>query len=171
MYINHINKYDDAQAIQDALDAGTLANPYVAMTSAGTIDYNSLEPTPPAPVIYVLDSEGNYYYPQEVTEGNEVYYQFEFTIDAADSWTLYKDGEPVETESGAFYIYNECNGISNTVDQLTFPHTFENETYTGGFDNPSLAVFLYWYPSQSHIFGGVTAQYCDGSDSSGSAES
>lgn len=49
MYINHINKYDDAQAIQDALDNGTLANPYVAMTSAGTIDYNSLEPTPPAP--------------------------------------------------------------------------------------------------------------------------
>lgn len=50
-YINHINKYADAQAIQDALDAGTLANPYVAMTSAGTLDYNTLEPTPPAPVV------------------------------------------------------------------------------------------------------------------------
>ena len=45
-YINHINKYADAQAIQDALDAGTLANPYVAMTSAGTLDWNSLAPTP-----------------------------------------------------------------------------------------------------------------------------
>ena len=46
MYINHINKFTDAQAIQDALDAGTLANPYVAMTSAGTLDWNSLAPTP-----------------------------------------------------------------------------------------------------------------------------
>ncbi len=49
MYINHINKYASAQEIQDALDNGTLANPYVAMTTAGTLDYNTLEPTPPAP--------------------------------------------------------------------------------------------------------------------------
>lgn len=44
--VNHINKYASAQAIQDALNEGTLANPYVAMTSAGTLDYNTLEPTP-----------------------------------------------------------------------------------------------------------------------------
>ena len=44
--VNHINKYASAQAIQDALDNGTLANPYVAMTTAGTLDYNTLEPTP-----------------------------------------------------------------------------------------------------------------------------
>ena len=166
--VNHINKYASAQAIQDALDNGTLANPYVAMTSAGTLDYNTLEPTPH---IYVQDSSGNYYYPQEVTEGNVLYYQFEFTIDATDSWTLYKDNEPVEAEEGYFYTYNECNGNSNTVDQLAFPHTFENETYTGGFNDPSLAVSLNYAPSTSHVNGGVTAQYCDGSDSSSSAES
>ena len=48
-YINHINQYDNSAAIQAALDAGTLANPYVAMDSAGTLDFNSLQPTPPAP--------------------------------------------------------------------------------------------------------------------------
>lgn len=77
--INHIGKYNDAQAIQDALDAGTLANPYVAMTSAGTIDYNTLSPTPPTPstigvwtepqqnrhVFQILDADPQYW---EVTE-------------------------------------------------------------------------------------------------------
>lgn len=48
-YLNHIGKFANATAIQDALDAGTLANPYVAMTTAGTLDFNSLQPTPPAP--------------------------------------------------------------------------------------------------------------------------
>lgn len=61
--VNHINKYASAQAIQDALDNGTLANPYVAMTSAGTIDYNSLEPTP-EPSCYIgewsEDGQGTY---------------------------------------------------------------------------------------------------------------
>lgn len=83
MYINHINKYDDAQAIQDALDAGTLANPYVAMTSAGTIDYNSLEPTPPAPTTmgtwtgksFQITETGTTYWGQPVKIGvlNDVY--------------------------------------------------------------------------------------------------
>lgn len=62
--INHLGKYNDAQAIQDALDAGTLANPYVAMTSAGTIDYNSLQPTPPAPAgigVWTYNESGGYY--------------------------------------------------------------------------------------------------------------
>lgn len=45
-YISHINKFTDAQAIQDALNAGTLKNPYVAMTPVGVLDYNTLEPTP-----------------------------------------------------------------------------------------------------------------------------
>lgn len=62
--INHIGKYNDAQAIQDALDAGTLANPYVAMTSAGTLDYNTLSPTPPAPStmgVWTYNESGGYY--------------------------------------------------------------------------------------------------------------
>lgn len=48
-YTNHINKYANSTAIQAALDNGSLANPYVAMTTAGTLDFNSLQPTPPAP--------------------------------------------------------------------------------------------------------------------------
>lgn len=52
MYINHINSYASGQAIQDALNAGSLAKPYVALnTSAGTIDWNSKSPV--APVSYM----------------------------------------------------------------------------------------------------------------------
>lgn len=167
--MRHFGIYANSGDVQTAIDNGTLLNPYVAEVS-GALDYNTVIPTPATPVFFVLDSEGNYYYPQEVTEGNVLYYQFEFTIDATDSWTLYKDDEPVEAVYGSFYIYNECNGNSKTVDQLTFPHTFENETYTGGFNNPSLAVRLNYTPSTSHLNGDVTAQYCDGSES-GSTES
>lgn len=52
MYINHINSYASAQDIQDALNAGSLAKPYVALNaSAGTLDWNSKSPA--APVSYM----------------------------------------------------------------------------------------------------------------------
>lgn len=75
MYISHINKYADAQAIQDALDAGTLANPYVAMTSAGTIDYNSLQPTPPRPdYLGVWSDNGDGVYTFQILDADPSYW-------------------------------------------------------------------------------------------------
>lgn len=38
--MRHIAKMNGEQAVQTALDNGTLGNPYVAMTSAGTLDCN-----------------------------------------------------------------------------------------------------------------------------------
>ncbi len=47
----YINKYADATAIQSAIDGNELSKPYVAYDeSAGTIDWNTKSPTPPAPV-------------------------------------------------------------------------------------------------------------------------
>ena len=80
--INHIGKYNDAQAIQSALDAGTLGNPYVAMTSAGTLDYNTLEPTPAVETMgtwtgksFQITETGTTYWGQPVKIGvlNDVY--------------------------------------------------------------------------------------------------
>lgn len=43
MYINHIGIYEDAAAIQAALNEGSLANPYVALNEdLGELDYNTL---------------------------------------------------------------------------------------------------------------------------------
>ena len=112
--VNHINKYASAQAIQDALDNGTLANPYVAMTSAGTLDYNTLEPTPPAPstmgywehdtqtgdyVFHITELDTDYWtYWAEIGEVTNAYYQSEVAQDlgivlryvsAEDYWEIH----------------------------------------------------------------------------------
>ena len=80
--VNHIGKYLSAQAIQDALNEGTLANPYVAMTSAGTLDYNTLEPTPAVETMgtwtgksFQITETGTTYWEQGVKIGvlNDVY--------------------------------------------------------------------------------------------------
>ena len=76
-YINHINKYADSAAIQAALDEGTLVNPYVAFDEdSGALDFNSLEPTPPAPSTmgtWSDDGEGNYTF--QITETDTSYWE------------------------------------------------------------------------------------------------
>ena len=74
-YTNHINKYANSTAIQAALDNGSLANPYVAMTTAGTLDFNSLQPTPPAPQTmgnWTEDGTGGHYF--TITEEDTNYW-------------------------------------------------------------------------------------------------
>ena len=89
--INHIGKYNDAQAIQDALDAGMVANPYVAMTSAGTIDYNTLSPTPPAPsTMGVWSDDGQGVYTFQITETGTTYWGTQVKI--GELLGVYSDG-------------------------------------------------------------------------------
>lgn len=91
MYINHIDKFTDAQAIQDALDNGTLANPYVAMTTAGTLDYNTLEPTPPAPATMgTWSDDGQGVYTFQITETGTTYWDVPVKIGVLNG--VYMDG-------------------------------------------------------------------------------
>lgn len=165
--INHIGKYNDAQAIQDALDAGTLANPYVAMTSAGTIDYNSLQPTPP---IYVQDSSGNQYFPTEVSPG---VFNFNFTMDVADMWTLY-DGGSIAIASSSGQVDRYCNGefvetqadISNNT-----PHQVKDYNFGGvGYDNPDGTVIISYQKGSDYNFVSIEMRftYCGGGSTSSS---
>lgn len=91
-------KAENAQAIQDALDAGTLVNPYVAMTSSGTLDFNTLEPTPPAPSTmgyWSDDGEGSYTF--QITETDTSYWEYNPTyIGQLDS--VYFDGDTTDME-------------------------------------------------------------------------
>lgn len=117
-YINHLGKYDDAQAIQDALNAGTLANPYVAMTSAGTIDYNSLEPTPPAPTTMGTWTGKSF----QITETDTTYWEQGVKIGVLND--VYMDGNQDSPDvmltytimDGAWLMQFDSNVASNPVD-------------------------------------------------------
>lgn len=110
--INHLGKYNDAQAIQDALDAGTLANPYVAMTSAGTIDYNSLEPTPPAPsTMGVWSDDGQGVYTFQITETGTTYWGTQVKI--GELLGVYSDGNYGDLD--VMLDYNQGSGTWHMV--------------------------------------------------------
>lgn len=131
--INHIGKYNDAQAIQDALDAGTLANPYVAMTSAGTIDYNSLQPTPPAPstmgywtngegtsespYIFHITEEDTSYWEQDVYIGQllTIYFSEEVPVDFTMVLQYQYDSEYPENSLYAFKLIPDGGQASDGV--------------------------------------------------------
>ena len=162
--INHIGKYNDAQAIQDALDAGQIANPYVAMTSAGTLDYNSLQPTPPAPAtmgvwsddgqgVYtfqVLDAEaiGQISQTDNVPIGNlnMVYYQgtqidvnVELAYDGFSTW----------------YVYFMSLG-SGELDRVSFqegtPITLSLDSFATGQDASSDYLQVDWDGVDTFVF-------------------
>lgn len=167
MYINHINKYADAQAIQDALDAGSLLNPYVAMTSAGTLDYNSLQPTPP---IYVQDSSGNQYFPTEASPG---IFNFNFTMDIADMWTLY-DGGSIAMASVDWQLNQYCNGeLVGTEGQYQedTPQQLKDFNFGGvSYDNPDGTVIISYQKYPNYNFASIEMRYtyCGGGSTSSS---
>ena len=169
-YINHINKYADAQAIQDALDAGTLANPYVAMTSAGTLDYNTLSPTPPAPQVYVQDTDGNTYYPTE----NEGEYHFSFDMDPEAGIQLFTGSEPAIAEGGFIEFHEVCdeNEDYTTVYVAYPPIDFSTPlNYPMGYTVPEKHVdftFTYSPGVTTYITGAIETQYCSGGSTSSS---
>ena len=138
MYINHINKDDDAQAIQDALNAGTLANPYVAMTSAGTIDYNSLEPTPePSCYIGEWSDDGQGAYTFQITETGTTYWEDQINIGSLDGVYATQIGE---TPIDMVVMLKYSDYDSEWQLELQADGASENPTY--GFTNGTPGV---WY--------------------------
>ena len=162
MYINHINKYDDAQAIQDALDAGTLANPYVAMTSAGTIDYNSLQPTPPAPsTMGVWSDDGQGTYTFQITETDPTYWEQPAKIGVLND--VYMDGN--QDSPDVMFSYNslseawhmECaSEIASSPAEHDFIDNVSDIWYAEGVDtdpNESTAYLeVSWDGADTFIF-------------------
>ena len=75
-YINHIGKYTDSQAVADALEAGTLASPYVVQIDGSNYYDNYPEPEPePEPTMgyWSDDGEGNYTF--QITETDTSYWE------------------------------------------------------------------------------------------------
>ena len=121
MYINHIGIYDDAAAIQAALNEGSLGNPYVAMTSAGTIDYNTLSPTPPAPStmgVWTEPQQNTHVF--QITETGTTYWATEVKI--GELLGVYSDGNYGDLDvmldyaqgSGTWHMVFYAEEASNT---------------------------------------------------------
>lgn len=116
--MKHFGIYANTSDVQDALNAGTLENPYVA-TVQGNLDYNTMEPEPE---FYIEDSDGNIYRPTGKTEGvGEISYGFDFQADVDATWTLYCDENVVTANSCNIVWYHECNGNAHDVEQISTP--------------------------------------------------
>ena len=169
--VNHINKYADAQAIQDALDARMLANPYVAMTSAGTIDYNSLQPTPPAPsTMGVWSDDGQGVYTFQITETDGQYWGNPINIGTLDG--VYFQGMLMDMdvllygngETDDFWIVKFHNeDLSDDPGENMFSKGISDTWYQEGVltepDSSNAYLQVYWDGVDTFVF----QRYTDGS--------
>ena len=77
-YINHIGKYTDSQAVADALEAGTLASPYVVQIDGSIYYDNYPEPEPEPATMGTWSDDGEGHYTFQITETD---------IDYGSPWT------------------------------------------------------------------------------------
>ena len=168
--INHIGKYNDAQAIQDALDAEMLANPYVAMTSAGTIDYNSLQPTPPAPsTMGVWSDDGQGVYTFQITETGTTYWENPVNIGSLDG--VYFQGMLMDMdvviswdpENGWWHMELQEANLSENPGYEFLPGDAADTWYQEGVltepDSSNAYLQVYWDGVDTFVF----QRYTDGS--------
>lgn len=139
-YINHINKYDNSAAIQAALDAGTLANPYVAMDSAGTLDFNSLQPTPPPdPIIIGTWSEDTNSF--TITEDDYQTYWVNPVYIGKFNGVYYVEGEEqseIQPINMDLYLYYDGFALNFTLRDENDPTRFD--TPSGSFELDQIAI-------------------------------
>lgn len=162
--VNHINKYADAQAIQAALDAGTLANPYVAMTSAGTIDYNTLSPTPPAPsTMGTWSDDGQGVYTFQITETDGQYWGDPINIGTLDGIyyqsslidmdvLLYGNGETDDFWIVKFHNEDLSEDTGENMFTKGVPDNWGAEDIMTDPDQSNAIVFVNWDGVDTFVF-------------------
>ena len=157
--INHIGKYNDAQAIQAALDAGTLANPYVAMTSAGTIDYNSLAPEEPSCYIGEWSKDGETYTFQILDTGDTAWNN---PVNIGTLEGVYSDGNYGDLDvmlnfdhgSGSWHMVFYTEEASNTPEydfEEEWPHDWESGAMTDPGDSDAV-IRVNWDGTDTFVF-------------------
>ena len=167
--MKHIGIFSTSGDVQTAIENGTLLNPYVAEVS-GALDYNTVEPTPATPVIYVQDSSGNQYFPTEVSHG---VFNFEFTMDVADMWTLY-DGGSIAIGSLDWQLNQYCNGeLVGTEGQYheDTPQQLKDFNFGGvSYDSPDGTVIISYQKYPDYNFASIEMRYtyCGGGSTSSS---
>lgn len=172
--MKHIAIFNNSGDVRTALDEQTLLKPYVALVS-GSLDYNSVEPTPEC---YVEDSDGNIYLPASRTEINqEITYYFSFQADVDATWTLYRNkAVVVATEGGLYwnYICNSSHTQFETISAAGMPIADIAPTSPASYDEPvqKLSVlFVVGGEGTNSINANITIPYCGGSPTSSSSSS
>jgi hypothetical protein len=146
-YTNHINKYDNSAAIQAALDAGTLVNPYVAMTSAGTLDFNSLQPTPPVPPVPPTPPT-----PAETPLSFEVISAGTITIEG-----MHMQDCEIKVNDGAWSSYGSETQTSFSAGDII---SLRSSQYSAG----NSIINNYSSTAKYKVFGNVNSLFYDGTD-------
>lgn len=163
-YVNHINKFEDAQAIQAALDAGTLANPYVAMTSAGTLDFNSLQPTPPAPATMGVWSENTNSFTILENDYQTYWYDPAVYIGTFNGVYFVEGEDPSEVQPINMDLYLYYNGQLNfTLRDKNDPYRFDTTTGSFQVGVATSDCFEYTYIDPAESSGNINVDW-DGVD-------
>ena len=159
--MNYINKYEDSQAIQDALDAGTLANPYVALNEdTGELDYNTLEPNPAVETMGVWSDDGEGTYTFQITETDTTYWETEVKI--GELLGVYSDGNYGNLDvmlnynqgSDSWHMVFYAEEASNTPEsdfEEGVPYAWESGAMTDPDDSDAV-IMVDWDGTDTFIF-------------------
>lgn len=171
--MKHIAIFNNSGDVRTALDEQTLLKPYVALVS-GSLDYNSVEPTPEC---YVEDSDGNIYLPTGRTEINQtIDYYFKFQADVDATWTLYRNKAVVVATDGGLYWDYICDGSYIRFDAITaagMPIADIAPTSPASYDEPVQDVSIIFVhdvdEDTNSINANIAIPYCGGSPTSSSS--
>lgn len=171
--MKHIAIFNNSGETQTALDERTLLNPYVALVS-GSLDYNSVEPTPEC---YVEDSDGNIYLPTGRTEfDRDIQYYFKFQADVDATWTLYRNKSVVVATDGGLYWDYICDGSYIQFEDITaagMPIADIAPTSPASYDEPVQNVSIVFVHGRDEDTNSINANivipYCGGSPTSSSS--
>lgn len=130
-YINHIGKYTDSQAVADAIEAGTLASPYVVQIDGSNYydNYPEPEPAPSTMGTWSDDGEGNYTF--QIAETDTSYWEDNPTY-IGQLNSVFFDGAETDTDMDITFEYNSGMGgwllkFNDNSGGTNIPeHTFEN---------------------------------------------
>ena len=167
-YTNHIGKYADSQEIQDALDAGTLVNPYVAMNEdLGELDFNTLIPSEPGSETlgsWSDDGEGNYYF--QITETDQSYWNDTYigTIDSIEYAGSTDSAEVVLTpgaDAGSWDMKIRQENGTETIEQ-TFEegqdYTWNDSGFMVDSSDSDSALQIYWDGADTFTFNSGSSE-------------
>lgn len=156
--MEYINKYADAQGIQDALDAGTLGNPYVVLNEdTGELDFNTLTPSGPEPEYmgyWSDDGEGNYTF--QITETADTSYfndtyigtinSIEYAGTTDDAEILLTPTQPGDADTDWDMKIHQENGSETIVETFWYAETrlWDDSGFMVDSGDSNSALQVYW---------------------------
>ena len=147
--MKHFGIYDSAEDLQDALNAGAIENPYVALVD-GDLDYNTMSPEEPSYIgEWSDDGEGNYTF--DILESDPALWGNETTIATAN---LVLEGASTDVEITILYdndewrvVFLPIGGEASNPPEYQFsegtPYTWDTGVMTADDDSDAVVMVDY----------------------------